>query len=340
MSYKAIAKLLHDQVPINVLCIIAALFGSSCLVVKWQSTFSSCYKLFAGVRQGGVLSPILFAKYVDGMLLAFARSKLGCCVRTVLCSYFMYADDIIFVTASLTDLHKLIKLCISELEIAGLSINANKCAFIRVGRTKKYHMSPVNIDINGVLLCPAQELRCLGVHFVAGSILKFKFDYCKGRFYNAANAILAHVWNKADLVLPLCNAQCVPILLYAVESMSLTKTEKLRLAHPYFRMFTKLFHTFDSSIINQCQCYMDCLPLEYLIDLRIMKFCVKLANSTNDLLRTIYQLKSRDELITIQGMVLIKAPMSPGKRQSGVILSVLLVLQRELSDLELDVCVV
>ena len=298
--YTLLTKLLQNQVPINVLCIVAALFWSNCLVVKWINTFSSSYRLIAGVRQGGVLSPILFANYVDGMLLEFVRSKLGCCVHGVMCSYFMYADDIVLVTASLTELQKLVKICISELKIAGLSINANKCAFIRIGRTKQSRMSLVKIDINGVLLAPSQELRCLGVHFAAGTMLKFKFDHCKGKFYNAANAILAHVGNRADLVLPLCNAQCVPILLYAVESMSLTKTEKCRLAHPYFRIFAKLFHTFDNTIINQCYCYMDCLPLEYVIDLRMMKFLVKLASSSNELLKSIYQLKSRDELINIQ----------------------------------------
>jgi len=298
--YTLLTKLLQNQVPINVLCIVAALFWSNCLVVKWINTFSSSYRLIAGVRQGGVLSPILFANYVDGMLLEFVRSKLGCCVHGVMCSYFMYADDIVLVTASLTELQKLVKICISELKIAGLSINANKCAFIRIGRTKQSRMSLVKIDINGVLLAPSKELRCLGVHFAAGTMLKFKFDHCKGKFYNAANAILAHVGNRADLVLPLCNAQCVPILLYAVESMSLTKTEKCRLAHPYFRIFAKLFHTFDNTIINQCYCYMDCLPLEYVIDLRMMKFLVKLASSSNELLKSIYQLKSRDELINIQ----------------------------------------
>ena len=37
-----------------------------------------------------------------------------------------------------------------------------------------------------------------------------------------------------------------------------------------------------------------------------MKFYVKLANSTNDLLKSIYQLKSRDELITIQSKYGVK----------------------------------
>ena len=138
------------------------------------------------------------------------------------------------------------------------------------------------------------------MHFSAGQILKFNFDHCKAKFYNGANAILANVSNRPDLVLPLCNAQCVPILLYDVESMSLTNTEKLRLAHPYFRIFTKLFNTFDISIIKQCQWYMGCLPLEYVIDLRTIKFCAKLVNSTNHLLKTVFMLRSHDKILKLK----------------------------------------
>ena len=102
------------------------------------------------------------------------------------------------------------------------------------------------------------------------------------------------------VTLPLCNVQCVPMLLYDVESMSLTNTEKIRLAHPYFRIFTKLFNTFDISIIKQCQWYMGCMPLEYVIDLRTIKFCEKLVNSRNHVLKTIFMLNSYDEMLKLK----------------------------------------
>ena len=137
--------------------------------------------------------------------------------------------------------------------MVGLYIPAEKTAFICLDRPKKYRTLSVKININGILLDSVAELRYLGVHFTAGHKLKFQFDCCKAECYNAINAILAYVGNKADIVLPLCNAQCVPILLYCVEAMSLTKSEKLKLSHPYFRLFGKLFNTFNNITLNQCQ---------------------------------------------------------------------------------------
>ena len=200
----------------------------------------------------------------------------------------------------MTDLQKIVNLCVTELALEGLSVQANKSALICLGRAKKYRTLSIKIYINNVLLESSKELRCLGVHFNAGQILKFNFDHCKAKFYNAANAILAHVGNRPDLLLPLCNAQCVTILLYNVESMSLTNTEKTRLAHPYFRIFAKLFNTFDTSLIKQCHWYMGCMPLEYVIDLRTIKFCDKLVNSSNHVLKTICMLNSYDEMLKLK----------------------------------------
>ena len=294
--YTVLTKLLQKHLPVNIVCILATLFRSSYLVVKWLDTMSRCFKLHAGVRQGGVLSPVLFAVYVDSMLQALAESKLGCRVSGFMCSYFMYADDIILVTASLTDLQKLVNLCVNELSVVGLSVQAEKSAFICLGRPKKYRNLSVKININDILLDSVAELRCLGVHFTAGHKLKFQFDCCKAKFYNAINAILAYVGNKADVVLPQCNAQCVPILLYCAEAMSLTKIEKLKLSHPYFRLFGKLFNTLNNGTVNQCQWYTGCMPLEFLIDLRLIKFCNKLSNSNNYLIKSIYSIKGKDVL--------------------------------------------
>ena len=53
-----------------------------------------------GVRQGGVLSPILFAFYVDDVLCKLNESGLGCYVSGMLISAIMYADDVMLIAPS------------------------------------------------------------------------------------------------------------------------------------------------------------------------------------------------------------------------------------------------
>ncbi len=58
------------------------------------------------MRQGGVLSPLFFAIYVDDVISEINDSNLGCCVRGIHCGIWLYADDIILLSPSVSELQK------------------------------------------------------------------------------------------------------------------------------------------------------------------------------------------------------------------------------------------
>ena len=56
--------------------------------------FSDVVKLQCGVRQGGVLSPVLFAVYVNDVIMALSKSGHGCYFNnftftSVICSLWL-----------------------------------------------------------------------------------------------------------------------------------------------------------------------------------------------------------------------------------------------------------
>ena len=65
--YGLFIKLMQKLVPVNLLRVLEMWFtiGSTC--VKWCNFFSRFFALSCGVRQGGVLSPYLFALYIDSI---------------------------------------------------------------------------------------------------------------------------------------------------------------------------------------------------------------------------------------------------------------------------------
>jgi hypothetical protein len=79
--------------------------------------------------------------------------------------------------------------------------------------------------------------------------------------------------------------------------MILTKTEKRQLSLPYTRLFIKLFKTYDPVIIQQCQYYMYCMPLDYIIDLRTINFLAKLATVNNFYLNVFYRQFGVDKVL-------------------------------------------
>ena len=71
-------------------------------------------RMTCGVRQGGVLSPVLFAIYVDDIANSLCSSKLSCFVGEMYVSCFMYADDIMLLSASINMLQRMLKICETE----------------------------------------------------------------------------------------------------------------------------------------------------------------------------------------------------------------------------------
>ena len=62
-----------------------------------------------GVKQGGVLSPILFAIYTDGLLKRLQETGVGCHMGHHFSGALVYADDITFLSPSRSGLVILVK---------------------------------------------------------------------------------------------------------------------------------------------------------------------------------------------------------------------------------------
>jgi len=93
--------------------------------VKWNSVFSSIFYLNFEVRQGSVLSPALFAVYLDDLsnLFILERHRL----------IILYADDILIIASFITGLEQMLHACERELHWLDMAINFKKSCCLRIG---------------------------------------------------------------------------------------------------------------------------------------------------------------------------------------------------------------
>ena len=63
---KLFTKLCHRGLPSPILCLLINWYSLQEFRVRWGDFYSEPFGVSNGVRQGGVLSPVLFAVYLDG----------------------------------------------------------------------------------------------------------------------------------------------------------------------------------------------------------------------------------------------------------------------------------
>ncbi len=95
-----------------VLRLLSVMYINQTLQVKWKSKISDRVSVVKSVKQGGVLSPILFAIYVNEPLHKLQNS-----------GDIAYAVDLILLTLPVTAFRKLINIC--ELYAAEYHIKCN-----------------------------------------------------------------------------------------------------------------------------------------------------------------------------------------------------------------------
>ena len=79
-----------------------------------------------GTRQGGILSPFLFCRYIRDLLKETAQSGIGCNIGGVLINILAYADDIILHAPSWRAMQDLLVVLEKQTAKIDMKCNENK----------------------------------------------------------------------------------------------------------------------------------------------------------------------------------------------------------------------
>lgn len=282
--YALFLKLLDRKFPVELINIFTQWFQVSATCVKWGGCFSEFFNLSTGVRQGGVLSPYFFSIYVDDIIKQIRSSNLGCHISATSVAIIMYADDIVLVAPSVDSLQALLILLEHLLDELDMRINSTKSVCIRFGPRHDAVCSNLTSK-NGEQIFWATTCRYLGVYFVCGQRFKCCFDHAKRQFFRSVNAIFSRVGTfvSEEVFVNLLRSKCLPVLMYAVEACPMNSGINRSLEFTVTRCFMKIFRTASSKIVEECQRFMNFLPITHQIHLKTVNFMQKFADSENSI---------------------------------------------------------
>jgi len=86
--YALFIKLMDRNLPNELLSLLEQWFSISVTCVRWRSCYSHFFSLLACVRQGGVLSPLLFAIFIDSLVDKVRLTGVGCYMSYLCVSIF------------------------------------------------------------------------------------------------------------------------------------------------------------------------------------------------------------------------------------------------------------
>ncbi len=96
-----------------------------------------------GVKQGGVLSPILFSVYVDGLFHRLKKSGVGCQMSNYFIGCLLFADDITLLCPK-----KMVTICEEDATEFNVKCNVKKSKLL-IFKGKQCKISIQKIKING-----------------------------------------------------------------------------------------------------------------------------------------------------------------------------------------------
>ena len=142
---KAFDRVQHDrlfemlkerQVPAIILRTILDMYKRQVMRTEWNGKFSDTFQTGNGVRQGGVISPVLFCVFMDNLLNKLENAGIGCWLGNSYFGAIGYADDLMILSPTVGGLKKMLNICEKFGDEYGVQYNATKTVCLLYSRQR------------------------------------------------------------------------------------------------------------------------------------------------------------------------------------------------------------
>ena len=141
---------------------IKAVYSDVKCKVKIGGEVGNEFSVTTGLRQGCVLSPLLFSLYVNDLMEVLRREEIGVRVDNLIIPGLMFADDLVITAEKTSDLNRALEIVHRWCNQWKLRINAEKCSVVHF-RKKCVRRSIVEFGIGEKILSMVSEYKYLGI---------------------------------------------------------------------------------------------------------------------------------------------------------------------------------
>ena len=282
-------KLIERNVPLCYVDILIYWYSNMQSRCRWENELSNSFSVPAGVKQGGVLSPRLFAVYIDDLMKRLRKKGFGCHIINIFVAAILFADDLCLMAPSRNAMQKMLNICQEYCAEYCLNFNTKKSKSMIIG--KGHDSTPHPLFLNEDSIEYVREWKYLGALVVAGKTFSLspRNDLCN--FYSSFNTLINSRTRPSETVLMrLLYSVCVPNLTYAADVKHYSTTDQhkctMALNNAIRKIFT--FHRWES--IRDFRNGLGYPDLCTLFAKRSRSFHLKLTKSRNTVIKQLLKL--------------------------------------------------
>ena len=279
-------KLLSRNVPLFIVRILAMWYTHQKMCIRWGNAISPSFTVSNGVKQGGIISPILFNVYMDGLSVLLNSSNIGGQIGYTFLNHLCYADDLCLISLSSAGMQKLLNLCSKYAVDHSLTYNAKKSfSLCFIPRTVK--ISRPQLYLNTLVIPHVSECKYLGI-IVCQKNCDRDLKRQMKKFYANANMLLRRFSKcsipvKCYLFKTYCsNLYCAPLWY----NFTLTAMKKIKIA--YNNSIRRLFFLPKHNSASEMCVNLNIMSFGELLRKYVYSFRFRLGASLNCIIDNIY----------------------------------------------------
>jgi exonuclease III len=282
-------RLIDRGIPLYLVRFLLYWYRNQEFCVRWSSELSSAFNVHNGVRQGGILSPLLFNIYTDNLSGDLTSCNVGCNINGNFMNHLFYADDFTLLAPSPKALQTLINICTEYGMDNDILFNSTKTC-VMIFKSPRTKVSVPLFYMNDNILQEVSQYKYLG--FIVTNDKRDKKDMMRQLrgIYTRGNVLVrnfsqCHIDTKITLFRSYCAG------LYCAQLWSqYSKNDYTKLKASYNNSFRYLFGFPKRSSASTILTMNNVPGFDAIYRGAISSFRNRLATSENDIICTLFNL--------------------------------------------------
>ena len=157
---KLFETLIKRDIPSSIIRLLLNMHQRQKVRTLWDGCLSGTFLTVNGVRQGGVLSPVLFTLYMDMLFTRSEDSGVGCYLGHAFMGALGYADDGTTLAPTVSSFTAMLRICEEFGEEYGVTYDGKKTVCLCF--SGRHHIDSPSVTLNDVQLVWKSSTKHLG----------------------------------------------------------------------------------------------------------------------------------------------------------------------------------